>query len=93
MPSRRKSPRKSSGKRPDYYGTDGDQDSPDITSRKAAKPPSKHRHKIGYKEASKKSPPARKKSTKSSSESSYEEESESEGEEKGLVIDISKKKW
>ena len=79
--------------RPDYYRTDGDQDSPNIvTSRKAAKPPpSKHRHKIGYKERYKKSPPARKKSTNSSSESLYEDESESEGEEKGLVIDISKK--
>ena len=80
--------------RPDYYRTDGDQDSPNITSRKAAKPPpSKHRHKIRYKERYKKSPPARKKSTNSSSESSYEDESESEGEEKGLAIkDISKKK-
>ena len=93
MPSRRKSPRKSSGVRPDYYRTDGDQDSPNITSQKAAKPPpSKHRHKIGYKERYKKSPPVRKKSTNSSSESSYEDESESEGKEKGLVIDISKKK-
>jgi hypothetical protein len=92
MPSRRKSPRKSSGKQPDYYGTDGDQDSLDNTTRKAAKPPSKYPHKIGYRGASKKSPPPRKKSTKSSSESSYEDESESEGEEKGLVIDISKKK-
>ena len=93
MPSRRKSPRKSSGKRPVYYGTDGDQDSSDNTTRKAAKPPSKYPHKIGYKGASKKSPPPRKKSTKSSSESSsYEDESESEGKEKGLVIDMSKKK-
>ncbi len=80
--------------RPDYYGTDGDQDSPNILSRKAAKPPpSKHRHKIGYKNRYRKSPPARKKSTSSSSESSYEDKSESEGEEKGLAIDdISKKK-
>ena len=79
--------------RPDYYRTDGDQDSPNITSRKAAKsPPSKHRHKIGYKERYKKSPLARKKSTNSSSKSSYEDESESEGKEKGLAIDdISKK--
>ncbi len=91
MPSRRKSPRKSSGTQPDYYRTDGDQDSPNITSRKAANPPSKHRHKIGYKEAYKKSPPARKNFTKSSSESSYEDKSESEGEEKGLAIGISKK--
>ncbi len=65
MPTRRKSPRKSSGKQPDYYGTNGNQDSPDNTTQKAAKPPSNHRHKFGYKEASKKSPPARKKSTKS----------------------------
>ena len=80
--------------RPDYYRTDGDQDSSNITSQKAAKPPpSKHRHKIGYKKAYKKSPPARKKSTNSSSESSYEDKSESEGEEKGLAIDdISNKK-
>jgi hypothetical protein len=92
MPLRRKSPRKSSSTRLDYYRTDGDQDRPNITSRKAAKPPSKNRHTIGYKEAYKKSPPARKKPTKSSSESLYEEESESEGEEKGLVIDRSKKK-
>jgi hypothetical protein len=93
MSSRRKSPRKSSGVRPDYYRTDDDQDGPNITSRKAEKPPpSKHRHKIGYKERYRKSPPARKKSTNSSPESLYEEESESEGEEKGLAIDdISKK--
>ena len=79
--------------RPDYYRTDGDQDSPNITSRKAAKPPpSKHRHEIGYKERYKKSPPVRKKSTNSSSESLYEDDSESEGKERGLVINISKKK-
>ncbi len=82
--------------RPDYYRTDGDQDSPNITIRKAAKPPpSKHRHEIRYKykEAYKKSPQARKKSTNSSLESSYEDESESEGKQKGLAIDdISKKK-
>ena len=79
--------------RPVYYRTDGDQDSPNITIRKAAKPPpSKHRHEIRYKEAYKKSPQARKKSTNSSSESSYEDESESEDKEKGLAInDISKK--
>ncbi len=93
MPSRRKSPRKSSGMRPDYYRSDDDQDNPNITSRKAANPPPlKHRHKIGYKERYRKSPLARKKSTNSSPESSYEEESESEGKEKGLAIDdISKK--
>ena len=94
MPSRRKSPRKSSGMQLDYYRTDGDQNSPNILSRKAAKPPpSKHRHIIGYKNRYRKSPPARKKSTNSSSESSYEDESESEGKQKGLAIDdISKKK-
>ncbi len=81
--------------RPDYYRTDDDQDSPNITSRKAVKPPpSKYRHKIGYKERNRKSPPARKKSTNSSpeSESSYEEESESEDKEKGLAIDDIRKK-
>ena len=90
----RKSSRKTSGKQPDYYGTDGNQDSPDITSRKdEAKQPSRYRHMMGYKEPQKKPPaPARNKYTKSLSESLYEEESESNGEEKGLVIDISKKK-
>ena len=49
MPSlKRKSPRKSSGKRPAYYG--GEPDSP------ALKPPSKFKQKIGYKESRKKSP-------------------------------------
>ncbi len=82
MPSRRKSPRKSSGVQPDYYRTEHDQDSPNVTSRKAVKPtPSKYKHKIGYKEQHRKSPPARKKSTNSSPlESLYEEESESEDE-------------
>jgi hypothetical protein len=62
-------------------------------SRKAAKPPpSKHRHKIEYKNRYRKSPPARKKSTNSSSESSDEDESESEGKEKGLAIDDIDKK-
>ena len=78
MPSRkRKSPRKNSGMRPDYYGTDGDQDSWEITSGKTGmKPPSKKRHRIGYKEVlTKKSAPARKNSSESSFESSaYEEE-------------------
>jgi hypothetical protein len=64
MPSRRKSPRKSLGVRPDYYRSDDDQDSPNITSRKAVKPlPSRYKHTIGYKERNRKSPPARKKST------------------------------
>ena len=91
MPSRRKSPRKSSGVRPDYYRTEDAQDSPNLPSRKAVKPtPSKYKHKIGYKERNRKSPPERKKSTNSSpSESSYEEESESEDEE---AIDDTRKK-
>jgi hypothetical protein len=91
MPSRRKSPRKSSGVGPDYYRTEDAQDSPNLPSRKAVKPtPSKYKHKIGYKEKITKSPPERKKSTnKSPSESSYEEESESEEED---VIDDPRKK-
>ena len=91
MPSRRKSPKKSSGVQPDYYRTEDAQDSPNLPSRKAVKPtPSKYKHKIGYKEQNRKSPPARKKSTNSSpSESSYEEESESEEED---VIDDPRKK-
>ena len=58
MPMRKwKRPRKNSGMRPDYYGTDGDQDIREITSGKAgAKPPPKKRHRIGYKEALKKKP-------------------------------------
>ena len=72
MPKRkRKSPRKNSGMQPDYYRTGDDQDSREITSEKAgAKPPSKKRHRIGYKEALKKKPtPARMNSSESSSES------------------------
>ena len=95
MPTlKRKSPRKSLGKRPTYYGTREEQDSPHTTSQKALKPPSKFKHKIGYKELRKKSPVlARKRSTKTSSKSSYEEEeSESDNENKGLTIDISKKR-
>ncbi len=70
MPTLRKSPKKTSGKQPDYYGIDGDQDSPDITSRKdATKQPSRYRYRMGYKEPWKKPPaPARNKYTKSSSE-------------------------
>jgi hypothetical protein len=78
---KRKSPRKNSGTRPDYYGTDGDQDRWEITSGKAsAKPPSKKRRRTGYKEPlTKRTPRVRKKSSESSSESSaYEEESESD---------------
>ncbi len=92
MPSRRKSPRKTLGVQPDYYRTEDAQDSPNLTSRKAVKPtPSKYKHKIGYKEQNRKSPPARKKSTNSSpSESTYEEESESE--DKEAIDDIRKKK-
>ncbi len=96
MPLRkRKSPRKNSGTQPDYYGTDGDQDRREITSRKAsAKPPSNKRRRIGYKEPlTKKTPRARKNSSKSSLESlAYEEESKSDNGDKGLVIDISNKK-
>jgi len=95
MHSRRKSPRKNHGTQPGYYGTT-DQDSPVITRGKAsAKPPSKKKSKIGYKEPRKKlQPPARKNYTESSSESSeYEDESEGDAkEEEGLVIDISNKK-
>ena len=96
MAKRRKSPRKNLGKQLDFYGNDGNQDSPDITSRNwkdAAKLPSRYRYRIGYKEPRNK-PPARARNeyNKSSSESSYEEESESDSEEKGLVKDISQKK-
>jgi len=94
MPSKRKSPRKNQGMRPGYYGTTN-QDSPVISRGKAsAKPPSKKKSKIGYKEPRKKlQPPARKNYTESSSESSeYEEESEGDDEEERLVIDISNKK-
>ena len=93
MPLRRKSPRKNHGMRPGYYGTT-DQDSPVITRGKAsAKPPSKKRSRIGYKEPQKKlHAPAMKIYTESSSDSlEYEEESESDDEDKGLVIDISNK--
>ena len=79
MPTnKRKSPRKTSGMPPTYYG------SPETTSRKALKPQSKFRHKIGYKETRNKSPAvARKRSTNLSSESSYEdEEIESDSENK-----------
>jgi hypothetical protein len=96
LPSRkRKSPRKNSGMRPDYYGTDGDQNSWEITSGKSsAKPPSNKRRRIGYKEAlTKRTPLARKISSESSLESlAYEEESESDDGDKGLVIDIHNKK-
>ena len=79
MPThKRKSPRKTSGMPPTYYG------SPETTSRKALKPQSKFRHKIGYKESRNKSPAVgRKRSTNLSSESSYEdEEIESDSENK-----------
>jgi len=97
MAKRRKSPRKNSGKQLDFYGNDGDQDSPDITSRDrkdAAKVPSRYRYRIGCKEPRNK-PPARawNEYNKSFSESSYEEESESDSEEKGLLVkDIRQKK-
>jgi hypothetical protein len=63
---------------PTYYG------SPETTSRKALKPQSKFRRKIGYKESRNKSPAVgRKRSTNLSSESSYEdEEIESDSENK-----------
>ncbi len=87
-PSRkRKSPRKNSSMQPDYYGTDGDQDSREIASGKAsAKPPSNKRCRIGYKEAmTKRTPPVRKNSSESSLESLvYEEESESDDGDKGV---------
>jgi hypothetical protein len=95
MPSRkRKSPRKNSGTGPDYYGTDGDQDRQEITSRKAsAKPPSNKRRRTGYKEPlTKRTPLARKNSSESSSESlAFEEESESDDGDEGLLIDINNK--
>ena len=94
MPLRRTSPRKNQGTQPGYYGTTN-QDSPVITRGKAsAKPPSKKRSRIGYKEPRKKlQVPPRMKYTESSSDSSeYEEESESDNEDKGLVIHISNKK-
>jgi hypothetical protein len=95
MPSRkRKSPRKNSGTRPDCYGTNGDQDSREITSRKAsAKTSSNKRRRKDYKEPlTKRTPRARKNSSESSSESSaYEEESKSDNGDKGLVIDMSNK--
>jgi len=93
MPSRRKSPRKNHGMRPDYYGTT-DQDSPVITRGEAsAKPPSKKRSRIGYKESRKiLEASARKNYTESSESLAYEEESESDDENNGLVIDISNKK-
>ena len=97
MAKRRKSPRKNSGKQSDFYGNDGDQDSPDITSRDrkdAAKLPSRYRYRIGYKEPRNKPPAqARNEYNKLLSESSYEEESESDSEEKGLLVkDIRQKK-
>jgi hypothetical protein len=91
---KRKSPRKNSSTQPDYYGTDSDQDSWEITSGKAsAKILSNKRCRTGYKEPlTKRTPRARKNSSESSWESSaYEEESESDDGDKGLVIDISNK--
>ena len=91
MPSRkRKSPRKNSGTRPDYYGTDGDQDSREITSGKAsAKTPSNKIRRTGYKEPlTKRTPRARKNSSESSESLAYEEESESDDRDKGLVISL-----
>ena len=77
MPThKRKSPRKTSGMPPAYYG------SPKTTGHKARKQQSKFKHKIGYKETRNNSV-GRKRSTNLSSESSYEEdEIESDSENK-----------
>jgi len=94
MPSTRKSPRENLGMRPNFYGTDGDQDHVEITRGKVrAKQPSKKKTPRGYKKPRKQlQVPARKISSKPSSESSeYDEESESDDDKKGLLIDISRK--
>ena len=94
MPSTRKSPRKNLGMRPNFYGTDGDQDHVKITRGKVrAKQPSKKKTPRGYKKPRKQlQAPARKISSKPSSESSeYDKESESDDDKKGLLIDISRK--
>jgi len=96
MPStrKRKSPRKNLGMRPNFYGTDGDQDHLEITRGKVrAKQPSKKKPPRGYKKPWKQfQVPARKISSKLSSESSeYDEESETDDDKKGLLIDISQK--
>ncbi len=50
MPSTRKSPRRNLGMRPNFYGTDGDQDHVEITRGKVrVKQPSKKRPPRGYK--------------------------------------------
>jgi len=94
MPSTRKSPRKNLGMRPNFYGTDGDQDHMEITRGKVrAKQPSKKKPPRGYKKPRKQlQAPARKISSEPLSESSeYDEESESDDDKKGLLIDISRK--
>jgi hypothetical protein len=94
MPSTRKSPRKNLGVRPNFYGTDGDQDHVGITRGKVrAKQPSKKKTPRGYKKPRKQlQAPSRKISSEPSSESSeYDEESESDDDKKGLLIDISRK--
>ncbi len=91
MPLTRKSPRKNLGMRPNFYGTDGDQDHVEITRGKVrAKQPSKKKPPRGYKKPRKQlQVPARKNSSKLLSESSeYDEESESDDDKKGLLIDI-----
>jgi hypothetical protein len=98
MPTLRKSPRKNKGtNQKGRY-----QDSPEATVRKSSRVPSKFSNRIGYKKSTRMKSPAaaRKNSRKTSSESSYEysesenenNKSESDNDEKGLSIDISRKK-
>jgi len=95
MPSTRKSVWKNLGMRPNFYGTDGDQDHVEITRGKVrAKQPSKKKPTRGYKKPPKQlQVPARKISSKPLSESSeYDKESESDDDKKRLLIDISRKR-
>ena len=81
--------------RPNFYGTDGDQDHVEITRGKVqAKQPSKKKPPWGYRKPQKQLQVlARKISSKSSMESSeYDKESESDDDKKRLLIDISRKK-
>ena len=94
MPLTRKSPRKNSGMRPNFYRTDGDQDHVEITRGKVrAKQPSKKKPPRGYKKPWKQLQAlARKISSELLPESSeYDEESEKDDDKKGLLIDISRK--
>jgi len=82
--------------RPNFYGTDGDQDHVEITRCKVrVKQPSKKKPPRGYKKPQKQlQAPARKISSEPLSESSeYDEESETVDDKKGLLIDISWKGW